>query len=114
MHDAELLKHFMHSRDINLNRNREKQPAPASYPEDYFELPYGVWVTKDGAVLLFNREYEPIYRREPGKPPERCNPHWVKDIVHAFTIWDDWTPSAAYEQRAHMLRMFVAGFMDLR
>jgi hypothetical protein len=30
------------------------------------ELPYGIWIEKNGAEVLFNRDYRPIWRRRPG------------------------------------------------
>jgi hypothetical protein len=38
------------------------------------ELPYGVWTCADGTEVLFNRRYQPIWRRTPGgavKPTKR-------------------------------------------
>jgi hypothetical protein len=29
-------------------------------------LPYGMWLEKDGSIVLFNRSYTPIWRRSPG------------------------------------------------
>ena len=48
---------------------------------DHSELPYGKWVCADGSSYLFNRYYQPIYRRCPDgvvEPADR-------------SAWIDWT-----------------------
>lgn len=34
------------------------------------DVPYGMWICKDGSVYLFNRGYQPIAVRKPGQPAE--------------------------------------------
>jgi hypothetical protein len=35
-----------------------------------YELPYGLWWCEDGREFLFNRAYQPIWRRGPGRAAE--------------------------------------------
>jgi len=57
-------------------------------------LPYGIWVTRSGREVLFNRCYQPIWQRvgrvvSPADPKE-----WVEDIVSRKWFWQD--PSFPY------------------
>ena|SRR5215469_14611719 len=43
------------------------------------DLPYGIWICPDGRMVLFNRFYEPIWQRYPGRNPEPADPYeWVQ------------------------------------
>jgi hypothetical protein len=53
-------------------------------------LPYGRWVTKDKTTVLFNRRYEPIFIWRAGADrPERCDPHWIHEIVKEGWFFSD-------------------------
>jgi hypothetical protein len=56
-------------------------------------LPYGMWTTKVGEEILFNRKYEPIWSRTPGKvePKHFAEPEWIKDIAHQDYFFNDGT-----------------------
>lgn len=59
-------------------------------------LPYGVWYTKDGNVILYNRGYSPIYSKYPGKEIiEECH-RWVSDIVRSENFYNDSNPVISY------------------
>lgn len=34
------------------------------------DIPYGMWICRDGSVYLFNRGYQPIAVRKPGQAAE--------------------------------------------
>ena len=36
--------------------------------------PYGVWQTRNGREILFNRDYRPLWQRRPGQPAEPADP----------------------------------------
>ena len=60
-------------------------------PKDRDDIPYGCWIGDDGTAYLFNRKYEPIWRKEPGKkavPADRTA--WVPHVSE-FYFWDDFT-----------------------
>ena len=43
------------------------------------DLPYGCWTCHDGREVLFNRFYEPIWQRYPGRDPEPADPtEWAQ------------------------------------
>jgi hypothetical protein len=51
------------------------------------ELPYGAWLEKGGSLVLFNRAYQPIWRRTPAgvttlvdDPPRwpNCDKIWIE------------------------------------
>jgi hypothetical protein len=53
------------------------------------ELPYGVWTCADGTEVLFNRRYQPIWRRTPGgavKPTKRDE--WIDRIDQKWIFGD--------------------------
>jgi hypothetical protein len=57
------------------------------------ELPYGVWTCADGTEVLFNRRYQPIWRRTPGgavKPTKRDE--WIDRIADQKWIFGDGDP----------------------
>jgi hypothetical protein len=49
-------------------------------------LPYGLRITEDGTKFLVNRKRRPLFAwRVRTERPERCDPHWIDDIV-----WEGW------------------------
>ena len=51
-------------------------------------IPYGMWTTKDGTEVLFDRDYNPFLLRR-GRHVEVCEHHWVENIVEARHFYDD-------------------------
>ncbi|MEI7608736.1 MAG: hypothetical protein WCJ64_15265 [Rhodospirillaceae bacterium] len=41
-------------------------------------LPYGVWVMEDGSEIIFNREYSPIWRKDPAGRVRQMEHEWVR------------------------------------
>jgi len=53
---------------------------------------YGVWTEKDGAKVLFSRNYKPLWRIREGKRPERLSPwKWISWTDQKW-FWDDANP----------------------
>jgi hypothetical protein len=53
-------------------------------------LPYGRWITEDRTEVLYNRRYQPLFVWGAGADkPERCDPHWVTDIVEEGWFYSD-------------------------
>lgn len=52
-------------------------------------LPYGMWTCSDGREVLFNRSYQPIWERYPGKPAKIANPEWIDWEKEKF-FFNDW------------------------
>jgi hypothetical protein len=50
-------------------------------------LPYGAWSEKDGSIVLFNRNYEPLWRRSPDGTTTKV----TGAISHRGVVWIDWT-----------------------
>jgi hypothetical protein len=61
------------------------------WPESYQHadpLPYGIWIT-DTHEYLFDRQYRPIWKRQPGQPAAPATPaEWVNWKVMYF-LHDD-------------------------
>lgn len=88
-----------------------RRPTLADIEKMLATLPYGCWVCVDGRVVLFNRNYSPIWERLPDGTVQRANPQ----------EWIDWTDqfwfglgSARYEKSSReayrqVLRDFFAG-----
>lgn len=51
-------------------------------------LPYGVWHTTDGNVVLFNRSYTPIYSKFPGDDVVVEDGHWINNIKTTNMFYD--------------------------
>jgi hypothetical protein len=70
-------------------------------------LPYGAWVTRDGTVVLFDRDYCPLHRRAPGaaSPTAMTGSEWVRDIVSETFLYNDQnSPSVDPLTRARCLQ----------
>lgn len=61
---------------------RPKRPKrPSKLERMMTTLPYGLWLCRDGRVVLFNRRYQPIWQRDPQGRVSRADPdEWVKHI----------------------------------
>lgn len=56
-------------------------------------LPYGIWTTKEGTKVLFNRKYQPIWVKYPSGQIAKPDPNWwVRDIVTQEYYYDDGCP----------------------
>ncbi len=71
------------------------------FPENYQradDLPYGVWITEDGTQYLFDRQYRPMWQRQPGEPATRADPaEWIPWRV-VYMLHDD-KPSPHHSKR---------------
>lgn len=55
--------------------------------------PYGKWATKDGTQVLFNRHYQPIWKKRPdGVVVEAKKDWWVPEIVTQEHYYDESCP----------------------
>ena len=72
-----------------------REPLPLFIPWRLY-FPYGIWAERDGAKVVFSRDYCPMWRIRVGHTPERLHP-WER-IVHESTQyvsgdgpinWDD-------------------------
>jgi hypothetical protein len=50
-------------------------------------LPYGIWKCENGREVFFNRFYEPIWQRVPGKPPTPADPKERVDYMKDGQFW---------------------------
>jgi hypothetical protein len=54
-----------------------------------FWCPYGVWTCADGRQVLFNRDYLPIFERQPGELGRVADhAEWVAEIVATKHFFD--------------------------
>jgi len=53
--------------------------------------PYGKWVTGDGTQVLFNRAYNPIWKKDLNGTITAITEYWfVPNIVSSEYYYDDW------------------------
>ena len=78
--------------------------------DDERELPYGIWREADGAEVIFNRGYTPLWRRAPDGTVTRI-PHnpdakvWIEWVKQTF-LYETRTPpdrNKAVRQRCEAL-----------
>lgn len=51
-------------------------------------LPYGRWTETDGAIVLFSRDYKPLWRLRSGKEPEPVEPWlWIEHEGREEWLW---------------------------
>jgi len=56
-------------------------------------LPYGKWTTKDGMEVLFNRHYQPIWKKDSSGVVTEANKNWwVPNILLQEFYYDDSSP----------------------
>lgn len=69
---------------------RDRIFATARDFQRWNDIAYGMWTTKDGREVLFNRFYEPIWERRNGAAASRADgTEWVADIVAAVNFYKD-------------------------
>jgi hypothetical protein len=52
-------------------------------------LPYGVWTTKDGVQVIYNRDYKPIFERGVDGVVSHAKDNWVPNIETDTHLYDD-------------------------
>ena len=56
-------------------------------------IAYGVWTEPDGSMVLFSRDYFPLWRLREGHAPERLFPWlWIKHVEQSWYWGDSNTP----------------------
>lgn len=70
-----------------------------------FWVPYGYWIEKDGAKVIFSRDYCPLWRIREGAAPERDDPdRWV-EFVEQGMFHDEGAPVVElFEESLEVLR----------
>jgi len=63
-------------------------------------MPYGRWTLRDGTDVLFNRRYEPIWKRINGHVTPADPREWVEGIVGQEWYYKDATPFPARRKLA--------------
>ena len=77
-------------------------------------LLYGSWTEPDGSIVLYSRDYMPMWRLREGKKAERTNPWERIRFDHQQGFWDDsntpWTsPSRHNEELARIAAYGICG-----
>lgn len=63
------------------------QSAAALFVPRRLYLPYGIWTERDGARVIFSRDYAPMWRLREGRPAERVEP-WLRiQYVNQTFLW---------------------------
>ncbi|MFV1852834.1 MAG: hypothetical protein ACMZ66_19335, partial [Thalassospira sp.] len=68
-------------------RNPRTQPEP--FVPKRLVYAYGSWREKDGSLVLFSRDYKPLWRVRKNKHPERVSPWLWIDFVEQEHFWGD-------------------------
>jgi crotonobetainyl-CoA:carnitine CoA-transferase CaiB-like acyl-CoA transferase len=88
-----------------------RRPRPADIEKMVATLPYGMWVCGDQRIVIFNRNYSPIWQKLPNGEIRRADEtEWISFVEQK---WFDFT-DARYEKSARerlrqILREFFAG-----
>jgi hypothetical protein len=76
-------------------------------------LPYGIWLQADGTQVMFNRKYEPIWKRRPGEPATKVTSfEWVPHVRqdYLYLVGDGYGPYSDLRNRLlRAERDFAAG-----
>lgn len=65
-----------------------REPLPLFIPWRLY-FPYGIWTERDGAKVVFSRDYCPMWRIRVGQAPERLHP-WEQIKFEAIQpLWGD-------------------------
>jgi hypothetical protein len=67
-------------------RKASKPPSERMYHHMRNHLPYGLWIERDGSVVVFNRSYSPMWRRTPDGVVSRVDGPWR----YGDKIWINW------------------------
>lgn len=62
-------------------------------------LPYGRWTCDDGRVVIFNREYQPIFQRVDGVNRFILHSEFIKDIAQVEYFYGDHNSPVDYMTR---------------
>lgn len=86
-----------------------RQPLPLFVPMRLY-LAYGVWTEKDGARVIFSRDYKPLWRLNADAKPIRVDPwDWIQFDREEW-FWSDtsapWSSKARYEAELERLEGF--------
>lgn len=78
-------------------------------------LPYGMWTTKTGEEVLFNRHYHPIWSRKQGeKEPTRfTETQWIKDIAQHDYFFNDGTSPFLKGKAAKQVESLLHNVLDV-
>ncbi len=62
------------------------------------KLAYGLWVTDDPKIVIFDRGYQPFLIVEENGKAKDCENHWIEGIAIQVIFWFDTTPQEQREQ----------------
>lgn len=86
--------------------------------ERIYSLPYGQWLTEDGAAVLFDRKYRPIFLQdEKGNITQMNGDEWIERIVADKTEYfykDASTPELDFYTLAKVKKVLADWFMKYR
>ena len=93
-----------------------KRPKP--YSTSLTELPYGLWRCANGTEVLFNRRYQPVWRRHSAAPASGDIPEpdeWIAwTEQHWFCRGDTYFERPMAPEVRNGLQMILAGFKEGR
>ncbi len=84
-----------------------QEPKPVSLRQT---LPYGEWTCGDGRVVLFNRDYKPIWQRRPGCPADPGDPDERVDYEDQVWFYNRCPPPWLSKPTKHRLTKYLAKF----
>lgn len=86
-----------------------RTPEPLFIPMRLY-LAYGMWTETTGSIVLFSRDYMPLWRLVPGQRPQRANPWERISYTRQEWFWDDtetpWSNKHRYQTELARLASF--------
>jgi hypothetical protein len=77
-------------------------------------LPFGCWLLADASEVLFNRNYQPLWRRTLDGTVTRVDPDQRFDWIKQSWLYDDSNPPERNPKTRKRLKLILALFTDGR
>jgi hypothetical protein len=73
-------------------------------------LPYGAYLCADGRIVLFDRDYRPMFERVGSETTEAHPGEWVRTVVENMWFYDDYATPRTSRAIAKKCRAVLADF----
>ena len=86
--------------------------VPLHAPPNAMELPWGMWITTRGTMVLFDRTWRPLFvRRRSGLVVEEVTRRFIRGVTRTVLIYDDdirppWADSAVRQRCEDVLAVW--------
>ena len=79
-----------------LSYNNDAPAIVAVKHSARISIPYGRWTCEDGTEIIFNREYQPMFKRADLTNSFMLPDTWIKDIVKTEYLYSDHNSPVSY------------------